>query len=156
MAADVAEFTLDHLKSTTAVTTLIMEAASGIFDSGDLDMSQLAQIETTRRDQGTSTKLLAVVVQDAGEDAVNAQRHNQKVTVWLYDRQRGYTNIRTVRKQVYLALQGRSSALTDPHTGATLMVQLLFQGRTGHMHERRMAVDFEAMTFASEVHLEPG
>lgn len=156
MAADVAQFTLAYLKATSAVTDLVIDGAAGIFESGDLTMQQLAENETTRRDAETPTKLLAIVVQDAGENAADEMRHNQRVAVWLYDRERGYTNIRAVRKQVYLALQGRSSALDDPYTGRSTMIYLLFQRRTGHMHEPRMAVDFESLSFSSEVHLEPG
>ena len=156
MAADVAEFTISKLKATAAVSNLIIGSADGIFQSGDLTMQQLAENETTRRSDETPTKLLAIVVQDAGENAADEMRHNQRVAIWLYDRERGYTNIRALRKQVYLALQGRSSALTDPYTGRSVMVKLLFQRRTGHMHEARMATDFEALSFSSEVHLEPG
>ena len=156
MAADVAEFTLETLKTMAAVTDLVMNGAAGIFESGDLEMGQLAENETARRQAETPTKLLAIVVQDAGETASDEIRHNQQVAVWLYDRQRGYTNIRALRKQVYLALQGRSSALDDPYTGRSAMIKLLFQRRTGHMHEARMAVDFETISFSSQVHLEPG
>lgn len=154
MPADVAEYALAYLKATSAVTDLVMEGSAGIFESGDLDMQHLADIEAIRRDAATPTLLLAIVVQDAGEKALDERRHNQRTTVWLYDRQRGYTNIKTVRKQVYLALRGRSDVLSDPYIGRTAMIQLLFQGRTGHRHEGRMAVDFETITFASEVHLE--
>lgn len=155
MAADVAEYALDYLKARAAVTDLVIDGADGIFESGELTMAKLAENETRRRTDGTPMKLLAIVVQDAGETASDEIRHNQRLAVWLYDRERGYTNIRAVRKQVYLALQGRSSALDDPYTGRSLMIKLLFQRRTGHMHEARMAVDFESVSFASEVHLEP-
>lgn len=154
MAADVAEYVLGHLKDTSAVTDLVMGGADGIFESGELDMKHLAAIEEERRENSTPTLLLAMVVQDAGETALDERRHRQQVSVWLYDRQRGYTDIRTVRKRVYLALRGRSQALTDPYVGRSAMIQLLFQGRTGHRHEHRMAVDFETITFTTEVHLD--
>lgn len=154
MAADVAEYVLQTLRVTSAVTDLVMGGADGIFESGDLDMKHLAQIEADRRDAGNPGRVLAIIVQDAGEEALDKRRHKQRVAVWLYDRQRGYTNIRTVRRQVYLALQGRSSGLDDPYMGRSAMIQLLFQNRTGHRHEHRAAVDFETVTFTSEVHLD--
>lgn len=156
MAADCAEYALDLLRATSAVTDLVMAGEDGIFESGDLDMTRLSEIEEQRRQDATPGLVLAVVVQDAGAEAESEIRHRQRVRVWVYDRQRGYTNIRTMRKQVYLALQGRTSALTDPLTGRSVMVGLLFQNRTGHRFERRMNVEFENILFASAVDLDHG
>lgn len=155
MAADVTEYVLETLRAASAVTNLVVNGANGIFESGELDMDQLAENETTRRNAATPEKLLAIVVQDAGETADDEMYHQQRVGIWLYDRQRAYTNIRAVRNQVYLALQRKSSALEDPCVGRTAMLGLLFKSRTGHMHERRMAVDFETISFISPVMVEP-
>lgn len=152
MAADCAALALATLQATAAVTDLIMAGASGIFESGDLFMEDLAAVEESRRDDNTPTLLLAIVVQDSGMEARNERESTQRVTVWLYDRQRGYANIRTVRKQVYSALQDLSSPLTDPATGYTALVNLMIASRTGHRHDHRMALDFESMRFEGLVH----
>lgn len=156
MAVDAAEFVLDLLQATTAVTDLLMDGASSIYESGDLDMKLLAATEKARRDAGTPTLALALVVQDAGENPETDQRNEQRVAVWIYDRQRGYRNIRALRKQVYLAVNDKSAGLSDPLTDRTIMLRLTFGGRTGHRHEARNELDFEVITWTTPVYLELG
>ena len=156
MAADVAEYALAALKATSAVTDLVIGGADGIFESGDCTANSLATAEITRRDGGNPAKILGMVVQDAGEKALDAQRTEQRVAVWFYDRQRGYTNIRAAREQVYLALQSKSTALTSPLDDRTAVITIEMESRTGHRHEHSFEVDFELMTFVATVHLDLG
>lgn len=154
MAADVAEYVLTSLKNTSAVTDLVMGGANNIYESGDLWLETLQDVEKDRREGGNPGKVLAVVVQDAGARIKDEARHVQNVDIYIYDRERGYTNIRALRKQIYLALQGRATALTGPYQDHTTMTPLQFQTRTGHRVERRMAVEYEGMRFQCEVHMD--
>lgn len=156
MAADIAEYALTTLRATSAVTDLVIAGASGIFESGDCDADTLATAEVTRRDDGNPARILGVVVQDAGEKALDARRSEQRVAVWLFDRQRGYANIRLAREQVYLALQSKSTALTSPHAGRTAAITIELEARTGHRHEHALAVDFELVTFMAMVTIDLG
>ncbi len=154
MASDATAYVIETLKAADSVTDLIMGAEDGIFESGDLDMSYVAQAEDSRRIVETPTKILAVVVQDGGETATTETRHNQTVNVWLYDRQRGYANIRAVRNAIYLVLDGRTSALEDPAGIRTGILDLHFQDRSGHLHALKLALDYELLTYEATVHLD--
>jgi hypothetical protein len=156
MAADVAAYVLTTLRATSAVTDLVMEADAGIFESGDCGSDALAAAETTRRDDGNPAKVLALVVQDAGEKTLDARRSEQRANVWFFDRQRGYANIRAVRQQVYQALQGKSTALTSPYDDRSVVITIEMESRTGHRHEHALEVDYELMAFKAVVHLDLG
>lgn len=156
MAADIAEYALALFKATSAVTDLVIAAAGGIFESGDCTAATVAAAEVTRREAGNPAKVLGIVVQDSGEKALDAPRTEQRVSVWFFDRQRGYVNIRAARKQVYVALQGKSTPLTFPYAGRTAVITTEFQSRTGHRHEHTLEVDFELMVFKAIVHLDLG
>ena len=156
MAIDVAAYVLMTLRATSAVTDLVVSDEAGIFESGDCTADALANAEITRREAGNPAKVLALVVQDAGEKALDARRTEQRTNVWLFDRQRGYANIRTVRRQIYLTLQSKSTALTFPYDGQSAMVDMEMESRTGHRHEHMLSVDFELMTFTAIVQLDLG
>ena len=156
MAIDVAAYVLTALRETSAITALVVDGETGIFESGDCTADALATAEITRREAGNPAKVLALVVQDAGEKALDTRRTEQRANVWLFDRQRGYVNIRTIRRQIYLALQGKSTVLTFPCDGQSAMVNMEMESRTGHRHEHALGVDFELMTFMAIVHLDLG
>jgi len=156
MAADVAEYALALLKQSPAVTALVVDGATGILETGDSSPKTIADAEATRLRTGNPAKVLAITVQDAGEKALDTQTTEQWVGIWLLDRERGYSNIRPLTKAIYAALQGQSTALTSPLDGRTVVVELEFEARTGHRHERSLEVDFEYMTFRTIVKLDLG
>lgn len=155
-SADTTEFTLATLKATSAVTNLVMDGAAGIFETGELDADHLAGIEEERRQAGNPSKILAILIRDAGEKAKNEMQHTQRVEIYLYDRECGYANIRLARKQVYLALKDKSTALDDPLTGRGTMDALSFEDRTGHLTDRWSNLDYEKVTFEALVSLDLG
>lgn len=156
MAADIAEYALEVLKLTPAVTALVIDGATGILETGDSSPKTIADAQATRRDTENPAKVLAITVQDAGEKALDAQTTEQWVSVWIFDRERGYSNIRQATKAVYAALHGKSTPLTSPFTDRTVVVTLALEGRTGHRIERSLEVDFELMTFKAIVKLDLG
>lgn len=155
-SADTTEFTLTILKATSDVTDLVMAGEDGIFETGELDADHLAEIEEDRREAGKPPKILAILIRDAGEKAQNEMQHTQRVEVYLYDRECGYVNIRLARKQVYLALKDKSTALDDPLTGRGVMEALLFEERSGHLTDRWSNLDYEQITFRALVSLDHG
>ena len=156
MAQDLAEYVLEELRATPAVTGLVVNSAGGILESGDASAQTVANAQTTRRETGNEAKILAVTVQDAGEKALNAQRSEQRVAIWLFDRERGYANIRLVTRAIYAALQGKSTSLTSPLSDRTVVIVIEMEARTGHRHEPSLEMDFELMTFKAIVHLDLG
>lgn len=156
MAADVAEYALGVLKETTAVMDLVIDGAAGIMETGDSSPKTIADAQATRRETGNPAKVLAITVQDAGEKALDAQTTEQYTGIWIFDRERGYSNIRQATKAVYVALQGKSTALTSPFTGRTVAVTLELEARTGHRIERSLEVDFELITFKAVIKLDLG
>lgn len=156
MAADVAEYALALLKQSPAVTALVVDGATGILETGDSSPKTIADAEATRLRTGNPAKVLAITVQDAGEKAIDAQTTEQYVAIWIFDRERGYSNIRKATKAVYAALHGKSTPLTSPFTDRTVAVTLELEARTGHRIERSLEVDFELMTFKAIVKLDLG
>jgi len=156
MAADTAEYALAVLKGTTAVTDLVIGGVENVLETGDSSPKTLADAQVTRRDTGNPAKVLAITVQDSGEKAQDAQTTEQWVSVWIFDRERGYSNIRKATQAVFGALHGKSTPLTSPFTGRTVAVTLELEARTGHRMERSLEVDFELMTFKAIVKLDLG
>jgi hypothetical protein len=156
MAADCAEFAFNTLKATGAITDLITGGADSIFGSGELKPERLAEMEEKRREDQTPDLVLAVVVQDIGEKEENETLYLQRVRIWIFDRERGYGGIRTLRKQVYLALHNKTAPLDDPLTGRTAMLKLQFQARTGHRWDQWYAAQCEFIEFASPIQLTVG
>ena len=77
---------------------LVTGGADNILEAGDLSIDILNAAVKTRRDAESTSELLAVSVQDAGEDKTSVARiWQQTVVVRLYDRGRGYRNIRPAR-----------------------------------------------------------
>lgn len=156
MAADIAEYALGVLKGTTAVTDLVIGGAANVLETGDSSPKTLADAQTARRDAGNPAKVLAITVQDAGEKAQDTQTTEQYLAVWIFDRERGYSNIRKATKAAFAALHGKSTPLTSPYTGRTVAVTLELEARTGHRIERSLEVDFELITFKTVVKLDLG
>lgn len=151
MAHDLAQLAMTLLQADSAVTDLVVDGADGIMETGEILARTIEQAQTTRRNGQNQALVLGIVVMDAGEKATDQQTTQQRVGVWIYDRERGYANIRLARKAVYGALEGKCAALESPLTGRTTAIVLTFDSRTGHLIERSMEVDLEYMIFTAVV-----
>jgi len=156
MPVDLAEHVLEVLKATSAVTNLVVNGAAGIVESSDVTAQAITDAQTTRRETGNPAKILAIGVHDAGEKALDAQRSEQSVAIWLIDRERGYANIRPAMKAVYAALQGKNTALTSPFEGRTAIITIEMESRTGHLLDLAFDINLEVMTFKAIINLDLG
>jgi hypothetical protein len=156
MPVDLAEYALEVLKATSAVTDLVMNGATGIMESSDVTAQAITDAQTTRREADNPAKVLAIGVHDAGEKALDARRSEQKVAVWLIDRERGFANIRPAMKAVYAALQGKNTALTSPFEGRTAIITIEMESRTGHLLDLAFDINLEVMTFKAIINLDLG
>jgi len=153
---DLAEFALGVLKADEAVTALVVDGATGIMETGDIGSRTLEQAQTARREGGNPPKVLGITVMDAGERATSEQFTVQRVGIWIFDRERGYANIRRATKAIYGALEGKSTPLSSPITGRTAAVMLQFDVRTGHLIQRSLEVDLEYIEFLANIQKDPG
>lgn len=156
MPVDLAEYALEVLKATSAVTDLVMNGATGIVESSDVTAQAITDAQTTRREADNPAKVLAIGVHDAGEKALDARRSEQRVVIWLIDRERGFANIRPAMKAVYAALQGKSTALTSPLEGRTAAITIEMESRTGHLLDLAFDINLEVMTFKAIIYLDLG
>ena len=150
MATDYTEALLDWLRNhndAASIRALIVAGADGIVESGKLTANLLTSSEATRRDS-PAAQALALSVQDAGEDLHPRHQHQayQYVVVRIYDRRRGYTNIRAVRKALIGLLDKMPRSIADVGVGIPR-----YRGRSGHRRDSAFNVDFEAITLRIDI-----
>ncbi|MBN1261086.1 MAG: hypothetical protein JXB35_10435 [Anaerolineae bacterium] len=142
--ADLSSFALATLRAAAGVTALVVDGASGVVESGDLDAQTLEAAQLTRRGLAVAKrgKALAVLVQDLGEQPQGETRQ-AACSVFVYDRGAGYANIRTVREAVITALLHEPVRLVR---GAGI-VALSYSGRSGHLRFDDFDLDYEQIDF---------
>lgn len=129
---------------------LIVDGADNVLESGDITEAVLESAVTTRRTAVELSKALALSVQDAGErpDPRMSGHYLQFVVVRVYDRGRGYRNIRSVRIELMSLL--RASKFTQ-NVAAGLgrgILAVSYNDRTGHRWDPIFAVEYEAVSYA--------
>lgn len=129
---------------------LIVDGADNVLESGDITEAVLENAVTTRRTASELSKALALAVQDAGErpDPRMSGHYLQFVVVRVYDRGRGYRNIRSVRIELMSLL--RASKFTQ-NVAAGLgrgILDVSYNDRTGHRWDPIFAVEYEAVSYA--------
>lgn len=150
MATDYAEALVVWLQThddAESIRDLIVNGATGIVESGDLTASLLSSAEATRRTTPTA-QALALAVQDAGEDPVPRHKgqFQQFIVLRIYDRGRGYSNIRAVRKAIKDTLGNMPRAIT----GEGVFIPR-YRGRSGHRWDPAFNISFEAITLRVDV-----
>ena len=155
---DISSLVWDFLKTDTTAATVALRAlfivpTGCIYEAGDITPDLFNEREQTRREAvpQVMTKALALAVQDAGEDPARqfGDETIQYVTVRIYDRGRGYRNIRTVRDALLELLKdGFANLQTDKKRG---LLRLAYTGRTGHRWDRFYNIEFEAISFTATV-----
>lgn len=142
MAADLGEDLLTKLRLATPVLARVMNGASGVLEAGALTPRMLTDYDAQRTAAGTpaQVRVLALVVVDRGEQARQGQ---VAASVFIYDRHRGYTNIRAVRELVISALAG--CPVTLPR--GTYVVKTDLEGRSGHLQDDMFDLDLERIDF---------
>lgn len=141
---------------TGSVRGLLVAGADSVYEAGDLEPDKLSELEELRRASWATLKSCALVlaVQDAGEDLTGTKNvYQQPVVLRVYDRNRGYRNIRTVREALKAVLH--TTVINLDSGGGFLNIQ--YGGRVGHRYDPVYAVTYEAVTFVAVVQVpEPG
>lgn len=142
--ADLSEWVLDTLRASAEITGLLVDGAAGVIESGDLSPEDLKQAQQRRRDLGPSGAglLLALLVMDTGERRVGEGR-GVFCSVFIYDRNSGYGNIRAMRDVVIDTLVGQPVTLDRD----ALVVALQYASRSGHLNFDDFDLDFERVDF---------
>ena len=151
--SDTSEFIWNFLKTDAAAATfrsLVTDGADNILEAGDLSIDILNAAVETRRDAESTSELLAVSVQDAGEELTSISYiRQQTVVVRLYDRGRGYRNIRVAREELISVLNDVGGGITPGYGMGTLV--LTYAGRGGHIWDKTFDVEYEGVLFRARV-----
>ena len=137
----------------TALRALIVDGATNVLEAGDVKESILADAVTSRRTANTLDKALVISVQDAGErpdSRINGQ-FNQFVIVRVFDRNRGYRNIRIVREELMRILILSSFNTNEMTSYGRGILAVTYDDRTGHQWDSAFAVEYEAISFSFRV-----
>lgn len=132
----------------SSIRNLIQGGATNVLEAGDFRESNADTIVAERRTAGTTSKVLAVTVQDAGEQVQNGDLL-QTVVVRVIDRDNGYRAIRSVRDLIRGLLDDEelSFTLTDVNGEGQGALTLSYLGRTGYRIANDFDVEYEALTF---------
>ena len=135
------------------VRAMLVGEANSVYEAGDLRADILASAEELRRAHyiPSALKALALSVQDAGEEPIEGRLLQQHVVVRVYDRFRGYHNIRAVRQALMQLLTGFIGNVVAVGAVGQGLVNIAFTGRTGHRYDTVYAVEFEAISFVATV-----
>ena len=135
---------------------LIQGAGTNVIESGDQTFAILTAADTARRLASAGTKVLVVAIQDAGEEiALGApMTFMQEAIIRIYDRAKGYRNIRNIRAQLLEDLRDVVLALTDVDGRERGFVEVNYVSRTGHLYDRGYVADWEAIVVQGFVTLD--
>jgi len=149
---DSAECVYNFLKTHTNAATfrsMVWGGADNVLEAGDLTPTVLTKAETARR-AAPADKVLAVSVQDSGEDPTSSRGvRAQYVLVRIYDRFMGYGNLRTARIELMRILKGFYDQFDSASKQGGL--QMSYRGRTGYRWDRVYNVEYEALTYGARV-----
>ena len=155
---DMAEVIFNYLKLDADAATLrgyIQGGADNILEAGDLTEEIVAQAIADRRAAGDYNKALAIAVQDAGEEEIDRFTKAQNVNVRIYDRDRGYRNLRMCKLEIVRLLGGDFEEEMTAGIGVAHMATF-FVGRAGHRWDRIYDVEYEVLRFANYMHYARG
>jgi len=128
---------------------MIVSGADSVYEAGDLTATILSRELEQRRTDVAPTKILAVSVQDAAERP--SRRHGsiseQTVRIRLLDRDKGYRNIRTARVELMEQLKTNNFRVNVASGHNIGILTITWVGRTGHMRDAALSLDFEVITY---------
>ena len=149
--ADLGAWALATLRADANVAAAVIDkfilrdvVARGIIEAGDVTAEHLSVAQDERRKEGQTEKVLAIVVQDLGEENFTAQ-----CAVFIYDRY-GYANIRAARAVIIDALVNLPAQLAR----GALVNAVEFAGRSGHAIDVQFDLDIERITFSGALIVE--
>jgi len=135
-----------------SVRDLLVSGATSVLEAGDMTAKRMVNFADARRVDGVSSDLaLCIAVQNDGSEKINQQFTQQRVVVRIYDRQKGFSNIREVRAKLQTVLSGFHCALASIGTTRQGLVIFSFEGSSGDMYDLDFAVFYDALTFIAVV-----
>jgi hypothetical protein len=155
-ATDASMLIWDFLKTNELAAdlrALVHSGATNVLESGDITEAILEAAVADRRDAGEQTKVLAIAVQDAGERPVPRMPGHfmQFVVVRLYDRDRGYRNIRNTRIELMSILRPSKFRQNLAAGLGKGILTMSYNDRTGHRWDPVHAIEYEAASFTFHV-----
>jgi hypothetical protein len=156
---DAAEMILDILKTSTAtgaedIRDLLVSGAGSIMEARDFDESDVQAADDARRalDEDDQAVALLLTVEDLGDDPseTQADQEVQYVGIRVIDRNRGYSNIRAVRKAIKAWLF-TDEAWDECSLDDAGILTLEYGGRSGHAYSPEHAVELEAITVKAKI-----
>lgn len=120
-----------------------------VYYTGDVATDVLSSLETTR---GNSALALCLAVHDGGESPLERGIFRQRVGLYIYDRRRGYHNIRATRDAVLNLLPPTTDRTLEFTSGQKQgLLYIKYEGRQGHRLDSRYQVEFDVLYYASWV-----
>lgn len=138
MASDLGQHCLERLQADANVTALVVGGAASVVEAGNLTTAMLDENDRARTQASEDDHVLAICTIDRGEE-----RGVVRAEVYVYDRRRGYTNIRAVRDLVIRAIAGCPAALDFDR----YVIKVGYAGRSGHLQDIDFDLDVERITF---------
>lgn len=127
------------------IRALIYDGATNVLEAGDLDVGMLTTAQQARRTADETGKALYLTVHDAGEEG-----DVQHVILRVFDRDRGYRNLRAVRDAIIAAIDDDFFLAGVTAGGKRIgFLHWAFVGRTGYRRSVEYAADFEAITYSA-------
>jgi len=143
----------NYLKTNTKMAdfrAMIVSGAGGVYEAGDLTAKILSREVEQRRTDETPTRILATSVQDAPEKPSRRQESisEQVVRIRLMDRGKGYHNIRTARVELMERLKPNNFQANVSADQGIGILTIKWVGRSGHMRDTSLSLDYEVLTYA--------
>jgi len=144
---DLASWALATLRDTDAVCDLVVGGDDGVIETGQLTSQMLQAAQATRReDEECASQVLAILVWDLGESG-DVRERVASFAVLVYDRGKGYANIRGAREAVVQALVGQNVLLVR----GAMVPSVRFDGRSGHWNVEEFDIDAERVNFSGRL-----
>jgi len=151
---DIAAAVFNFLKTdddASDVRDLLISGADSIIEAGDMTAQKLTTYEDARRTGGDSDLALCIAVQYDGSERLDSRFTQQRVVVRIYDRQKGFSNIREVRVMIQKVLAHFHCALASIGDIRQGLVKCSFEGSSGDMYDLDFAVFYDALTFVAVI-----
>ena len=149
---DAATAVWDLLKNQTGGAGTRAKIMSGtVLQAGFLTTTLLTTLEDTRRTAGTSTKILALTVQDVGDRAVPVGNLESTVIVLTWDRGYGYLNLGAARDQILEDLRDFETILAVSPSRKRGVLTLDYLGRTGQRWSQPFGAWWEALRYQAQI-----
>lgn len=148
------EYLRDHADC-TGLRNLVVNAGGGgwdnVLEAGELTEELLNDaVDARRKDPTQKNRVLAIAIQDDGEEPQNYHDARQYVVIRIYDRGNGYHNIREVRRYLKNLLRGTPFQFANG-TGIGLK-GIQFSVRTGHRWDRTFNIEYESIRWIGRVY----